>query len=194
MPLFLKYLNESIFIRPVRGRILKRFLLLFPTVLLAAYGTTVTCLNRTGDAALLQAAVNTGGVVSLSGTCALGPTAVGIGNKVSITGTAQLNSTGPYAFIIWSDNVSISGITFNRAGVHLIELPQQSYFTFTNNHIENTNGNDGIDVDGVLRMSNINDNLFTHVAPDGFEAASFESLGFGSCYSNGGCDSSGVGI
>ncbi|HEY1945834.1 MAG TPA: choice-of-anchor D domain-containing protein [Bryobacteraceae bacterium] len=121
-------------------------------------------------------------------------TVISIGRSVTITGNAQLNSTGSFAFVIWADNVSISGLTFNGAGVYLIEIPQQTGFTFTNNTVQNTNGKDGVVVDGVLRTSNISGNTFSSIAPNGFASATYTSLGFGGCYSRGSCDTPGVAI
>jgi hypothetical protein len=160
----------------------------------AAYSSTVDCTNAPSDTGSIQAAVNVGGAVSISGVCSLQSTVISIGKSVAITGNAQLNSTGSYAFVIWADNVSISGLTFNGAGLHLIESPQQTGFTFTSNTVQNTNGNDGIDVDGVLRTSSISGNTFSSIAPNGFASATYGSLGFGGCYSRGGCDTPGVAI
>ncbi|HEY1947882.1 MAG TPA: choice-of-anchor D domain-containing protein [Bryobacteraceae bacterium] len=159
-----------------------------------AFGSTVNCANSSADAGAIQSAVNAGGAVSISGVCALGSTAISVGNSVVITGTAQLNSSGSFVFVIWSNNVSISGLTFNGAGLNLIGVPQQSGFLFTNNTIRNTNGNNGIVVDGILRTSKISRNTFSSIAPNGFAAATYASLGFGGCYSQGGCDTAGVGI
>jgi hypothetical protein len=160
----------------------------------AAYGSTVTCTNGTGDAGSIQSAVNAGGAVSINGVCTLQSAVISIGKSVTITGNAQLNSSGSFAFVIWADNVSIRGLTFNGAGLHLIEIPQQAGFAFTNNTIQNTNGKDGIVVDGVLRTSNISANTFFSIAPNGFASATYTSLGFGGCYSGGGCDTPGVAI
>jgi hypothetical protein len=160
----------------------------------AAYGGAVKCTNAVGDAGSIQSAVNAGGAVSISGVCTLQSTVISIGNSVTITGNAQLNSTGSFVFVIWADNVSISGLTFNGAGLYLIEIPQQTGFTFTNNTVQNTNGNDGVVVDGVLRASNISGNTFSSIAPNGFASATYTSLGFGGCYSRGGCDTPGVAI
>jgi hypothetical protein len=160
----------------------------------AAYSSTVDCTNAPGDADSIQAAVNAGGAVTISGACALQSTVISIGKSVTITGSAQLNSTGSFAFVIWANDVSISGLTFNGAGLHLIESPQQTGFAFTSNKIQNTNGNDGIVVDGILRASNISSNTFSSIAPNGFASATYTSLGFGGCYSHGGCDAPGVAI
>jgi hypothetical protein len=159
-----------------------------------ASAAAVTCQNGSADSAAIQSAVNAGGTVVIKGACALGSTMVGIGKSVSITGGAQMNSTGSFAFVIWADNVSISGLTFNGAGLHLMEVPQQAGFSFTNNTIQNTNGKDGLDVDGVLRTSNISGNTFYYIAPSSFASATYASLGFGGCYSRGSCDTHGVGI
>jgi hypothetical protein len=159
-----------------------------------AFGSTVNCVNSSADVGAIQSAVNAGGAVSISGVCALGSAAISVGHSVVITGTGQLNSSGSYVFVIWSNSVSISGLTFNGAGLHLIGIPQQSEFLFTNNTIRNTNGNNGIVVDGILRTSNISRNIFYSIAPNGFAAATYTSLGFGECYSLGGCDTVGAGI
>ena len=172
-----------------------------PTALLAlllsasaAYGGAVSCTNTSADAALIQTAINAGSNLSLSGVCALGPTVINIGKSITITGSAQINSTANAAFMIWGNGVSINGLTFNGSGVHLIATPQQSGFTFTNNRVQNTNGNDGITVDAILRSSNISGNSFFNIAPNGFVSSTFASLGFGACYQKGNCDSRGVGI
>jgi hypothetical protein len=160
----------------------------------SAYGGTVNCLNKASDAGLIQSAVNAGGAVSISGTCALGSGTISVGKSVKITGSAQINSTASYAFVIWANSVSISGLTFNGAGLDLVTVPQQTGFNFTNNTVQNTNGRDAIDIDGVLRMSNISGNTFFSIAPAGFASATYASLGFGGCNSHGGCDTRGVGI
>jgi Abnormal spindle-like microcephaly-assoc'd, ASPM-SPD-2-Hydin len=159
-----------------------------------AFGSTVNCANSSADLGAIQSAVNAGGAVSITGVCALGSAAISVGNSVVITGTAQLNSSGSFVFVIWSNNVSISGLTFNGAGLHLIGVPQQSGFLFTNNTIQNTNGNNGITVDGILRTSNISRNRFSSIAPNGFAAMTYATLGFATCYSQGSCDTAGVGI
>jgi len=195
----MKIMNKrDIFYRRVRSSawdaILRLTLSFFVLSGTAAYCGTVKCTNAVGDAGSIQAAVNAGGVVSISGVCTLQSTVISIGKSVTITGNAQLNSTGSFAFVIWADNVSISGLTFNGAGLHLIEIPQQTGFAFTSNKIQNTNGNDGIVVDGVLRTSNISGNTFFSIAPNGFASATYASLGFGGCYSRGSCDTPGVAI
>jgi hypothetical protein len=183
------------FISFVCAVICQTLLFLVLSVAVAHGASTVNCANGSGDAGLIQSAINVGGAVSINGVCALESTAINIGTSTAITGNARLNSTGSVIFFIWADNVSISGLTFNGAGLHLLGNPQQAGFTFTNNIIQNTNGNNGIEIDGILRMSNISGNTFYYIAPNGFASATFTSLGFGGCYSQaGGCDSRGAGI
>jgi hypothetical protein len=154
----------------------------------------VNCNNQTGDAAKIQVAVNGGGSFALNGSCALGNAIITVNNPVTITGSAQLSSTSANAFVVSSDNVSISGLTFNGAGLWLNKTPTQTGFVFTNNTIQNTHGANAISADGILIKGNISGNIFTGIAPDGFANATFASLGFGACYTQGGCDAPGVGI
>jgi hypothetical protein len=143
---------------------------------------------------MIQVAVNAGGSFALNGSCALGNSIITVNDPVTITGSAQLSSTSANVFVVSSDNVSISGLTFNGAGLWLNKTPTQTGFVFTNNTIQNTHGANAISADGILIKGNISGNIFTGIAPDGFANATFASLGFGACYTHGGCDAPGVGI
>lgn len=176
------------------GKLLSRFLGLSVLAVSSVTAAGVNCNNQTGDGAMIQVAVNAGGTVVLNGSCALGNSIITVNNPVTITGSAQLNSTSANAFVVSSDNVSISGLTFNGAGLWLNKTPTQTGFIFTRNTIQNTHGANAISADGILIKGNISGNTFTGIAPDGFANATFASLGFGACYTHGGCDTPGVGI
>jgi hypothetical protein len=160
----------------------------------AAYGGTVSCTNGSADPGAIQEAVNGGGTVTITNTCALGGTTIQINNSVRINGNATLNSGAPFAFSVNSDNVSITGLTFNGAGLALRNTPRQSGFVIQNNKIQNTHGYDGIDVDGILTSSLIDSNTFYYVAPDNFLSATYASIGFPGCYQTNSCTVPGVGI
>ena len=176
------------------GKLISRLLGLSVLAVSSVTAAGVNCNNQASDAALIQGAVNAGGSFTLNGSCALGNSIINLNNPVTITGSAQLSSTSANAFIVSSDYVSISGLTFNGSGLWLPKTPKQTGFEFTGNTIQNTHGLTGISADGILSKSNISGNNFNNIAPDGFANATFASLGFGACYATHSCDTPGTGI
>jgi hypothetical protein len=175
---------------------LARGVLLSVAILVApftGFGNNVTCANGASDASLIQNAVNAGGTVNISGTCAIG-TSIIINNAVTINGPATLNGSVSSIFNVGGNSVTINGLTFNgttAVAVFGTDGSVNQHFTFTNNTVQNTNGNTGLVLGSIMQYAAINNNTFYNIAPNGFSSFVFN----GSCYSSAsGCDLPGTGI
>ncbi len=156
-------------------------LLLALTVVLSfpASARQVHCRNTFADAALVQKAISSSGVVILEGTCDLGSTTLSFGSGLTIQGTGQngnlsghgatsktvLNYSGNNGFIFQSagDNNTINGLTLNGGGIHLTRWDDTRYmgqtgWTITHNTIQNVvvAAGGGVIIDAVLGRGNPN--------------------------------------
>lgn len=156
----------------------------------AAHSQEIRCKNDPSDAGMFQAAIKRGGTVTVEGTCDFSRGGIVIDKPVVIQGSGPTptiagdGSNSGFAFTINVDGVTISGLTFDKAigATHLTGRTRQ-HFTFTHNTVENTNGINAIQVDETIRYALIDSNTFYNIGVNGFPSSTYESLGFGGCYS-----------
>jgi hypothetical protein len=135
-----------------------------------AYGSAVNCNNNSADAALIQNAVNRGGVVTISGTCVI-TSAVNVNNAVTINGSGNpnLNGSGLVIVNVFANNVTINGITFNGGKIYVGLYPATN-FVFTNNTMQNVTSNwihDVLHIEGIAN-STISGNTFLNLWATGY--------------------------
>jgi hypothetical protein len=158
---------------------------------------TVNCTNNASrDPKAVQKAVDSGGKVTVTGNCNFTiTTGIDVKLSVALTGNATFTMNGHSglgevqgagsnaAFNVNADDVTISNLTFTRGtAVHLYGATRQ-HFTFTGNKINNTNANNAVIVDGVLRYSLIDSNTFYYIARDSFLSETYAGLGFPGAWS-----------
>ncbi|HTF72249.1 MAG TPA: hypothetical protein VK638_57240 [Edaphobacter sp.] len=133
--------------------------LLITALLLAASVSpvwAVTCLNNSGDVALVQSALNDGGTVTIVGTCLFNsPPSIpsntivqGSGSNGNTSGQGATSNTvikaatSPnYAFTTTGHNVAINGLTLNGGGLGFLgnytgTTTNTGAYTVTNNTIQ----------------------------------------------------------
>jgi hypothetical protein len=142
--------------------------------------SVIECANASSDLSLIQTAVNGGGSVNISGNCAVSSGSININEAVSIAGPATIiasPSATNYSFLINVDNVSITGLTFVAAGIHLtganstlrsnVNVKNNTFRDFTMNPIGHTM-NAAVWVDPVWRNSTFSGNTLTNLWYGGF--------------------------
>jgi hypothetical protein len=177
-----------------------RFGLLLLTALVSSIplsAVTVNCTNNAlRDPRAVQKAVDSGGTVTVTGDCKFTvTTGINLKRPVVITGNATFTMNGQsglgdaqgagsnVAFHVNADDVTISNLTFTRGvAAHIYGVIRQ-HFIFTGNNINNTNANNGVIVDGVLRYSLIDSNTFYYIARDNFLSQTYTGLGFPGAWS-----------
>lgn len=146
-----------------------------------ASASTYNCLNSSSDHTTIASLASvSGATVTLSGTCNGSNGTINLNNPVTINGTATFqgnNSASGYAFTVNSDNVTITGLTFN-GGMGAVNYAGSGYIrsgeVFTNNTITHTYQQDNpFSANGLLNGSTITGNTFRYIG--GTSAVPIES-------------------
>ena len=143
---------------------------------------TVTCNNNSGDASLIQSALNGAGNIGLSGTCAIGSTTLTIAPNTCLSAnpSATVNYTGTnYAAVMNNSapNITINGITWNGGGIisHRTGYVMQDNLTITNNTVQNltANGQDAFLIDPIQENFLFKGNTIVNIAPGGWSSVPY---------------------
>ena len=139
----------------------------------------VTCNNNSGDAALIQNAINSGTAVILTGSCNLESTTLTIGSNFFLGGSATLTHAGSGFALASSGNYNtVKGLTFNGGGVNLSLKDQTNWtgqygWTIEDNTFANiTNGTSAVYISNVIgkgAASSISHNRFYKIWPGGIQ-------------------------
>lgn len=162
---------------------MKYLIFLFTLPLIAS---TVNCNNNSGDLALIQSAINAGGIVTIIGTCSITGGTITISNPVIVQGlnipvvgsqgapsfNAVVNGNGANnIFAVNSNNTTIQYLTFNAGGIQTLNVV--SNFSFINNTVQNVTtlgafGSGSGSGTGVMSISgaispNVSNNIFQNL-------------------------------
>jgi hypothetical protein len=133
----------------------------------------VACKNASGDAALVQAAVNAHAAVQLSGTCNFGSTTVTLPANVFLGGPATISYSGNTYAITGADNGdTVSQVTFMGGGIDLTSGGANSGWQIVFDNFTNiTSGSDAVHVENILgkgAASSISNNTFKNIWSGGY--------------------------
>jgi hypothetical protein len=138
-----------------------------------ATAARVSCANNSGDAGLIQNALNSKGAVVISGTCNLGGSSITMASNQFMGGPATLNyNGGDYAVYSSGSGNTIASLTFNGGGVNLNNGNTQAGWTIEYNTFQNiTSGQDGVHINHILgegAHSSISHNHFKNIWSGGY--------------------------